>query len=388
MMDKTTFGTFSLLVGLAVTAVPAAGQSSLLPWVGCWEAAGAPEGAALCVRPLEGQAAVEMLRFEDGQVQAREVVWADGQRHETVREGCDGWEQGVFSEDGRRLFLTSEHACDDGSRHSGGGVMTLVDPDTWLDVRTLDLGGEPTAWVQRYHRSWGEAAEASGVADYLNERGMVAVAARAAASAPLDLDDVYEATEHLPAEAVEAWLAETGDAFELDGEALLAMDQAGVPERVIDVVVAVSNPRVFRLGEGAAAERIQSSADRPARSAYGAYYGDPFFWDSFYYRRAGYGPYYGYGGAYGSGFYGYGYRPTVIVVEPREPVRHGRVIAGQGYRRPSSGSTAPSGRVGGAGSSTGSGAAASSGTSGSSGSSSGRKAKRRGGGDEGSGGFF
>ena len=231
-------------------------------------------------------------------------------------------------------------------------------------------------------------ANAVGVAEYLAERPMMAQAARSAASASLDLDDVFEATERLPAEAVEAWLAETGDAFDLDGETLVRMDDAGVPDRVIDVVVAVSNPRTFRLGAGADAEMIpDEGADRRTRSAYGAAsWGGPFYWDSFYDRRYRYSPFYyggiGYGGygGYGYGSYGYGYRPTVIVVEPRDSGGHGRVVNGRGYRAPAGvRSPAPSGRVGPSSSGGSSSAAPSRGSSGASKGTAKRKAKPKGG---------
>lgn len=380
-IGTSVLATALLTLGAGLPA-PTAAQSTLLPWVGCWEAAGAPADAALCVRPVEGTASVEVLRIEGSQILSREMVWADGQRHETVREGCDGWEEGRFSADGRRLFLTSEHVCEDGSVRSGAGVMALVDEDVWLDVRTLSLGDEPSAWVQRYQRSTSDAEALAGVADYLDERAMMARASRVAASARLDLDDVLEASELLPEEAVEAWLAETGDEFELDGRTLVALDDAGVPDRVIDVVVAVSHPRTFRLGADGQAAVVDDAQGVRTRSAYGGYYGSPFFFDDLYYRSYRYSPYYGgygYGGYYGSGYYGYGYRPTIVVVEPRDNGNHGRVVNGRGYTRPSgrSGASYPS-SIGSSPRSGGSTASPSrGGSSGSSGSA--RKAKRRGG---------
>ena len=97
----------------------------------------------------------------------------------------------------------------------------------------------------------------------------------------------------------------------------------------------------------------------------------------------GYGPgYYGGFGYYGGG-YGYGYRPTVVIVDRVDdtPRPRGRVIAGRGYRNP--GSSSAGGRVmRPSGPSGGSSAAPSSTRSGSG--SSGRKAKPR---PKGGGGF-
>lgn len=394
LTTTAALGALALVAGSATQA--AAQTTSLLPWVGCWEAEGAPTDAALCVRPTGDAGSVEILRVEDGAIAAREVLWADGQRHETVREECEGWESGTFSADGRRVFLQSEHACEDGTVRKGAGVMALTGGDQWLDVRTLEVAGEPTAWVQRYGRSYGEAAELVGVADLLAERAMTVRAARAAAGAELDLDDVLEASAILPAEAVEAWLAETGDGFDVDAESLIAMDDAGVSDRVIDVVVALSNPGTFRLADGGAM-RVEGEDDgRGVRRGYGNAWGGSFFWDPFGYRRYRYSPYsaygYGYGyGGYGSGYYGYGYgyRPTIVVIEPRQQDSGGRVVNGRGYtRRSGSSSPAPRPASGSTMSrpSTG-GSSSASPSRGSTGSSSGstRKAKPRGG--KGPGGF-
>ncbi len=337
-------------LALAVAVQGASAQTNLLPWVGCWAVEGAEDDSALCVLPSEAEVGVEVLHVADSEILAREMVWADGQRHETVREGCEGWERGTFSADGRRVFLSSEHTCEDGSVQKGAGVMSITQDDEWLDVRTLEIDGRPSAWVQRYSRTYGQPLQDSGAAEVLAQRGMSVRAARSAAMTELDIADVVEAAALLPTEAVEAWLAETGDPFDLDGATLLALDDAGVPSEVIDVLVAVSNPRVFQLAADGDAERMAPDGGS-VRTAYapGAYYGDPFYSRRYRYSPYAYGYGFGYGalgygsGGYGYGGYGYGgygYRPTIIVVEPRQnDQNHGRVIKGRGYRRPSSGAS-------------------------------------------------
>lgn len=397
------FGILGALA-FAATALPRAAEAqsgSWLPWLGCWEAeAGAPADAAICVRPAEQAGAVEILRIEGDEILARELVWADGVRHETTREGCEGWEQGAFSADGRRVFLESEHVCEDGLTRRASGLMALAGPVTWLDVRVLEVGDEPTAWVQRYALTSSAPAEALGLGDPTGGRMVTAGAARVAASAALDLDDVIEASERLPAEAVEAWLAEWGEAFDLSADRLVRLADAGVPDRVIDVMVAVSYPRTFALNARGGAERAES---RGAMASSRRGYADP-FWDSFYYGGFGYAPWgfgfrgrygygyspygygyspYGYSGGFGS--WGYGYRPTVIVVDRRnDDGSRGRVVRGRGYTRGSSGSSGSSGSArpsaGPSRSSGGTAGVSSGGSSGSSRPSTGRKAKRRGGG--------
>ena len=222
-MTKTTLlkGTLTALAAGLLCALPASAQSQSVgwgPWIGCWQAEGAPEDAALCVRTPAGQeGAVEIVRVEGSELLDRELLWADGQRHETVRDECTGWERGEFSRDGLRLFLSSSHTCEDGTVQEGGGIMTMAEPDEWLDIRYLEV---------------------------------------AAAEAP-DAEDVIEASERLPAVAVEAWVAEKGDPFDLNADHLVAMADAGVADRVIDVVVAVSNPDVFVLANDGEPERAE-----------------------------------------------------------------------------------------------------------------------------------
>jgi hypothetical protein len=350
----STAAAAALLVPAAATA-----QSSPLgwsPWIGCWQAEGAPEdAAALCVRPAGSvDGAVEILRVEDGQAVEREIVWADGTRHETVRDGCIGWEEGIFSADGQRVLLNSSHTCDDGSVQRAGGIMALSTPDQWLDVRFVEVGGEATAWVQRYDPAPLEVWEAMDMEELAPDRAMRIRGARMAAARPADVEDVIEAGAVLPPEPVEAWIAEKGDPFRLDGETLLAMDDAGVADRVIDVVVAVSNPDVFALTADGSPERVRRDEELARRAGPGwlgfrdPFWFRPFGWDPFFGFRAspfGWNGWGGFGWAGGAWGGGWGYRPSVVVVDRRDGGRQlpGRVIAGQGYRGPRSSAGSGSG---------------------------------------------
>jgi hypothetical protein len=157
-----------------------------------------------------------------------------------------------------------------------------------------------------------------------------------------------------------------------------------VAPEVIDVVVAVSYPRYFDVGADAqVSQNDLRELDPYAGSTLGRGWGygrRGMFWNPMY-RGYGsyYGDYFGYGGYYGGGLYGYPgiYRPTIVVVEPRdtEPAPRGRLVNGRGYTRPGS---RPSSSEGGASRSSGGSSSEppSSGGS-SSGSSTGRTARPR-----------
>lgn len=412
MSKQTSYGLKALTFVLAVAATgalaPATAQDGVdarwLPFLGCWEATSeeAPTGDLLCVRPTAQTGGVEFLRVSDDAVVAREVLWADGQRHETTREACRGWEQGTFSQDGRRLFLQSEYTCDGGAIQQGGGIIAMASPVAFLDVRVAGVDGDRLAWVQRYHAASEAQAEAAGFGDILEDRAWSVGQARMVASANLDIDDLIEASAAQPAEAVEAFLAERGSQLDLKAAHLVRLADAGVPERVIDVAVATSYPGSFHLTGGTDVMVAETSAldQGSLRRRWGtsaAY--DPYMSRAGYWGYPAYGSlYYGYGYSpfgygyspygYGYGGWGYGpgsYRPVVVEVDRTSSRPHGRVVNGRGYSagRSSSGSTSqgyvPRSGGGASGSS-----AATSGGSGSStrssGSSTARKAKPRGGG--------
>lgn len=393
----------ALIFSLSAAPAPAAGQdldTRWLPWIGCWETADVPRPDILCVRPGPEASTVEIVRVSGSEVVAREVVWADRARHETNREGCDGWESGFFSEDGRRLITRSEHRCADGATREAGGIMAMAAPDEWLDVRVAGMGGERTAWVQRYLPVSTERLAEAGVTDPSAELGWNNQTARALAASPIDVDDVVEVARILPTEAVQAFLVERGDPLDLDAAQLVRMSEAGVPDEVIDVAVAVSFPDRFVVSADGDVGRSALDEGSLRRRPRHVGYGTPLFFDPFYYDRYGYGYgrfYGGYPGYYGYGGY-YGYRPSVIVVDRPDP-DHGRVVKGRGYTR-SGAASGSRGTSRASGASRSSGAARTSGAtrSGSStasparrtsssppsrgsSSSSGRTAKRRGGGE-------
>ncbi len=387
------------------TAVPVEGQSAVGSWLaftGCWtpvdqeEVAEAP---TLCVIPGEDRTSAEFVTVRGGEVLSREVARADGRPVDATQEGCEGTTTWRFSDDGHRVYHRSDHVCDDAVNRKGSGMMVMVSPTAWMDVSSVEVEGRVTPWVQRYRMATPEAAEAAGYADLATTREMAIRAARMYSTTAPTISSIIEASEVLHAETVQAWLVESAPDMNVDAEQLIRMANAGVDSDVIDVVVAVAHPRRFQLRDedatGAAIEERERAReggrDRWLGGRYPRYY-SPFGFGGYGYGYSpysyGYSPYgygyspYGYGyGGYGLGFnsfYGIGYRPVVVSVEPRVESSPARLIRGRGYTRGDG--TLPRGvaTVGrdGGGSSVG----ASSGGGGGSRSSTGRTARRRGGG--------
>jgi hypothetical protein len=394
MSIRLSSGGLLAALSLAALAAPASAQAPASRWLalaGCWEATPAATGAPmLCILPLGGDA-VQMVAIANGQVVTREQVVANGEMQEGTREGCTGWERARFSADGRRIYLDGEHMCGT-VRQESKGLIALISRTEWIDVRTLSVDGRPVTGVSHYTLAPIDVAEAAGFGNIAADQAMAVRAARTSASAGLTIEEVIDAHRVVGSDVVRAWVAERKQPFQLNADRLVQMADAGVSPEVIDVVVAVSYPQRFTVADGAqvAQNEVQRSdyLDEPGMRGLGGRRGG--FWSPIY--GYGYGNYYNdyfYGGYYGrgylDGYYGYPgiYRPTVVVVETRdpEPQSRGRVVNGRGYTRtrasePSTGSSS------GGSSSSGSSASPSSSSSGSSepsssGTSTGRTARPR-----------
>lgn len=403
--NPSATGLAGLLVAASVllTVRPAQAQSMdprWLPWVGCWQPLDSigladDEAPMMCFRPVAGQRGVEMLSVEGAEITSHRMVEADGQAHQEEREGCSGTMTAQFSSDGQRAFTVADMQCEGGVERRTTSIMSLDTPTRWLDVKSLDVGGQSTPWVERYGLASPSRVRGAGLGDLADSRGMAVRAARMAAISPIDGDDVAEASKIVDAAAVKAWVAERGDRFALNADELVRLSDAGVPGDVIDVMVAVSYPQKFSLA-GRPNVRTEEAPQRVARAYEPSRFRgcDPFFWDPFcfgYGYGYGYSPFsYGYGNGYGYGGYfggynggwgyGGGYTPVFIDVQPNTSApTHGRVIKGRGYV-PGGAAESGGGSVRSGTSSSGSGASAAPTRSSGSSSSGGRTAHRRGGG--------
>ena len=333
-------------LGLALAAlvgdVPARSRAQStdprwLPWLGCWQAEGAPRTPA-SVRPAaDGKSSVEILRVTGSDVVSREVVWADGQQHETSREGCDGWEKGRFSQDGHRVFLSSSHTCEDVVWRHGGASWPSSRPTsgsmsaTWAWATTGPRGSSATG------AATDQQAEAAGMGGSARTgRGRVRTARMAAADAPT-VDDVIEAVRR------RARRGGRGMGRRAEGPIQAGRRAAGAHwptpacrTDVIDVAVAVSYPSHFTVrADGPQARRaggaVPSAYRWASSSTIRSTIGSATAPTSTATARYGYGKgTAGYPGGYGYG--GYGYTPVIVIEqhrpEPRSPRTAGSSPAG------------------------------------------------------------
>jgi hypothetical protein len=162
--------------------------------------------------------------------------------------------------------------------------------------------------------------------------------ARAAGAPPLarwTLDEVKDASRKTAPEVLQAALVESGTKFPLNGRTLVDLEKSGVPDTVVDVMMALTFPEKFvieRPGYSA-----NSGSGGTTWGGYGGGYGgyDPWSVASSYGWLSMYAPFgYQYYGYYDPRFGpGYGWIPVTPPTGggSTEPEAIGRVVNGQGY---------------------------------------------------------
>lgn len=362
MRNIAKYLTVAIAMGVVATA-SAGAQGSTGPrwqaWSGCWtsatpgEAYGSSQFAApiVCVVPTSNTDVVEVATIADGKIAKRDTIDASGIARGIHTKECDGSQVARWSADERRVYLSSSTTCY-GMKSTASSILAMSDKGEWIDIRGVDGGDGENVRVARYRDIGLPSTVPSEIADVLRARSASVTGARIASGANVGTAAVVEASKAADEKVVEAWLLERGQRFALNANTLLALSDAGVPARVTDAMVAVSNPAAFHLARAESSDRYDTSEDAVRYGRRIPVYLDPY--DPWGY---GYSPYgynrYGYGSPYGGyGYGGYGYYggysgPIIIVTGTRTggtpTLSNPQVVKGRGYTQNSG--TASSGRA-------------------------------------------
>jgi hypothetical protein len=387
----------------ALVAAPLSAQSSAvdphwLPWVGCWQTVGpqsegqflSAPAANVCVVPTNSASAVEVLTLVDGAITERDRIDASGIPHPSSEEGCVGTELVQWSQDGNRLYRTTDQRCTGNIQRRVTGLLAILPSGEWLNAQGVTIGGNVQTRVLRYRPITQLTGFPAEVTRALEGQRLAIDAARGSASRTPTTFDIVEASKRLDPDVVGAWLIEREQGFALNASKLIELADAGVPESVIDVMVALTYPDKFAINRATGASELRpEDTDSGVRRVGRSYGYDPIYGYGYPYPyRYGYGRGWGWGGYY-NGYYGGGYYngPVVIIRDGNQVPSQGRAraVKGQGYTRSNDGGStgssrpAPTRSSGNEGSSSSGGSSASpSSGSGSSGTSTGRTAKPRG----------
>ena len=343
--QRFAIGTLFLLAA----STPAAGQSpaAVAPgtrwtaWLGCWqqleetirqENVADPDrddalptrGVAVCVTPASDRAGVTLSTIVEKQFVFEETVIADGTNRTIAEPGCTGFQRARWSENGLRLYARAELSCAGATKRTISALTTIAPGPVWVDIQVVESEGRESIRVRRYRRSPDQSYISSKLTR--DQLANAAVAARQQARS-LSLDEVKDASAKITPSTVEAALIETGAQFPLNAKRLEELDAAGVPDRVMDLMIALSFPKKFVV------ERRTSSS---SSAGWGGM--EPGLW----WVDAGYDvfPYHYAPFAYGmwgrSDYYYYGapvYAVDVVSTNEPRASGEGRVVDGLGYTR-------------------------------------------------------
>jgi hypothetical protein len=343
-----------LSAAVLITALSAVSAAAQTPdarwndWLGCWslvadgnvarlppaeDAAGGVTGpirpgssrsARVCVSPNQGGAELRTLVGEQ-QVLSQTII-ADGADHRVNDGGCTGTQRARWSDDGRRLFTRAQVTCDGQPSRTVTGLALIAPDGDWVDVQAVTIGDTDSVRVRRYRPPVEQA-----------NKGVPAAAVR------LQIEHVKEATRYVSPRAIEAALMETSARFPLSSRALVDLDKAGVDDRVIDLMVALSYPRSFAIRPSGPDDRLTPFPPfLPGADFIDASYEYPYFYGP-YYSNYYYSPYFfsPFGYSY-LRYYGGGFSPVAVIVPGENggggagpgrnlPPENGRVINGKGY---------------------------------------------------------
>jgi len=343
-----TVATAVAFVSLAAgtSAAQQASASRWQGWLGCWTAV-SPDalvptaGPLVCITPTSNADVVNVTTVQGSKVISTKTIDASGTTQAIEAKDCTGTERAEWSADARRVYLKAVANCA-GTTRTTSGILAMSPAGDWLDIQGLAAGEGENVHVARYRDAGLPESLPAEIHAALAGRGTSVQGARVAAGADIGTTAVIEATKKATPAVVEAWLLERGQRFSLDARTLVQLADAGVPARVTDALVAVSNPGTFQVAHVDPRTQYNRPDDEimgrriPVYLAPPLY--DPFGWGySSYGYGYGYGyPYgYGYGNAYGN-YYGYPYYGGApVIVVPGGNVSGGsggRMVKGQGYQ--------------------------------------------------------
>src|ERR1035437_11085097 len=271
---------FAAATMLAVTvATPSAAQNVRADgrwqaWLGCWMPAGTlirvvgkSNNAVVCVVPTSTPSAVDVLTVSGGKIIDRTHVDTDGQPHALAKEGCTGWQSAKWSPSARRVYLKSEFNCNGAPATHVSAVYAMAGSGDWIDVQGMRVEKNSGVHAVRYR----EAAEPGPLPEEITQKlqghTMARTAAMLAVTGSPSLGEVEEASKELDPAVVSTWLIEADKVniqrpTALNAKQLVELADSGVPASVIDVMLALSYPKVLAVnpfGDGVARQNTDSA---------------------------------------------------------------------------------------------------------------------------------
>jgi len=345
--------TFLTAAGLAAPAATADAQTAPVStpkmdarfngWLGCWRLEDdiAGTGARMCITP--DRAGVRLQTLVGTHRGIDELVVADGVARAIVDTDCKGSEVAEWSNDGQRVFRTTEVTCNNEGKRIIKSVAFLAPGPMWVNVQHISSeSAAANVRAQRYRRAVNQ-----NLAD--GSKAAQPTASVSVGDTRWSIEDVIEASNKLPAEALQAALTDVKQKFNISRKTLLTLDEAGVPDSVIDLMVALTFPDRFIVERAVGTMPVGVSTgmgwyDPLMSPLWSGVYANCYMASGYYGYRSYYnscGPYYygyntysPYGSIYGN-YYPGGWVPVGSggggAGDVTTPSGQGRVVNGRGY---------------------------------------------------------
>ena len=290
-----------------------------LPYLGCWDtAADGLRGPMTCLLSTSDPRIIELATLSGDSAIVRERYDMTGTPVPYARDGCTGTQVTGWSLNERSFHVRTEVACGGGEPEVTTSVFTMRTETSFVRLQSMKVKNTTAVRVIE-HRLAADTRQVS--LDVLGrvpgaDQGVVRNA-RSEALKSLVAADVLDALRTLDPVLVEAFIAGHGQKVLFGARDLRMLSSNGVPDRVLDMMIAVSRPEQFTLSEKGEPEfrRREDGVRTPQRPSNAALLATIGMADCL-----GYGSMYSglvcgrgydlYQGCYGNGFYG-GFYPVV-----------------------------------------------------------------------------
>jgi hypothetical protein len=295
-----------------------------------------------------------MTTYVGGQSVLQQTIVADGASYWVSEAECSGSQRSGWSLTGQRLLTRADITCIGQPARIVSAITLMAAGPTWVEIQAVGADQDAQVRVRRYQRA---DRLPQGMVLPANLQGR-ATTASAWLSGPtvMTLEEVVDASGTIAAPAVEAALYETGSRFELDSRTLKELDSAGVPDSIIDVMVALSFPGHVAINRpfggpaqtrGGTEASVRRSTGLPSYSSSPHYTPSPYYVFDPYYGYRQFSPQYFYYSPFGYSnwwsdpyrpYYSNGRRPVIVrpggSAQPSGDERdRGQVVQGRGYTR-------------------------------------------------------
>ena len=240
------------------------------PFLGCWQSDSAASEASssssvACVAPVAGSSGVEMMSVVHGRVTARERLDATAGAHAIDGQGCKGTETSSWAASGRRVYLHADYTCSTGIHGSSATLLALTPDGAWLRVEEVRSGSGAVVSVDRRRPTGATSVLPAAAVRSIDDERLLITTARAAAAAPITLEEVVDATHAVGPGVAAAWLGATRQQFALDAQQTTALLHADLPPSVVQAMLGSTAPGAAASVNGTSYDDIVIRGGRVVR---------------------------------------------------------------------------------------------------------------------------